>query len=49
MLIPRDYRRNERDDFKLHVEDQIGLRDGCTPQYDQKGNILGWVIKPMYE
>lgn len=49
MTILRDWSRTEGDDFKLRVAPYIGPFDGATPFYNERGIVLGWKIKPMYE
>lgn len=48
-FIQRDFQRSESDDFKVRVSPLIGKWDGAVPQHSNSGELVGWIIKPLYE
>jgi len=49
MFIQRDSQRTEKDDFVLNVVSYVGKYSGAIKQYGENGEIIGWIIKPIYE
>jgi len=49
MIILRDFSRTLHDDFELHVRSHIPEGYSATPLYGFDNQILGWIIKPLYE
>lgn len=49
MLVSRDWSRSEDDDFRLRVAPHIGQLEAATPLCDEKGVVVAWKIKLMYE
>ena len=49
LIIKRDYKRKEKDDFTLNVSRMIIKDHGATEIYNEDGEIIAWQIKPLYE
>lgn len=53
MLIQRDYKRTEEDDFKVRVQPNMDKDDGAMPIYLKEDDgtlyVAAWKVKPLYE
>ncbi len=49
MKIDRDYTRTEHDNFVINVEQHCVYGNAAHPIYNDTGELVGWIIKPIHE
>lgn len=49
MIIYRDYKRSEEDDWTLNVQDKLDEYTESVPIYSEYGELVAWKIQKQYD